>query len=119
MSENIFESPASDVEEEINTYTDHPAYQDPIARSDFHNRIRTTCGWMVMVSSVVAAIFSTLLSVYLIYKSGAGLIEGFENKYIAISSITKTSAAVVSIWIALRFRQWGRHLTRPTSREWI
>ena len=119
MEENTFKTPQSALTEKINTYTDHPAYQEPLERSALHNNFRTIAGWLVIIIFFIALISTTINALYFSYELIASLVSGFDSKYIFIKLMTKTLMFYVSIWIAIRFMQWGRHLTRPTSREWV
>lgn len=102
----------------MNTYTNHPAYQEPLKRSAAHNKLRFFLGVVVMLTIAIPLIAGSALSFpYSIYQLGAYIWGGEYVVAQTAANFISPFIAVLIFFIGIRFFQWGRHLTRPNSRE--
>lgn len=115
----MFKPPNSELLEKVNTYTDHPAYQQPVVRSELHNRIRFALGWLVMLVSCAAILVFVFEIGFSLYLIGERTFEGFHDRLEFTSSLSSLAFGVFGLALTLRIGQWGRHLTRPHSREFV
>jgi len=104
----------------VNTYTDHPKYQEPIIRSNAHNIFRYAFGVLVvLIISVPLVIVGLSGFPFSIYELGAAVINHGHNKQEILLLIISPFFSLAIAFVGYEFFKWGRHLTRPTSREFI
>lgn len=103
----------------VNTDTAQPADQVPVIRSDKVNKVRFILGWGLMILSVCLVSVKIVTFSFTMYKSILNLIE-FQFMDSSLLSLSMSIAfTIVVIFMCLRLFQYGRHLTRPASREFI
>ncbi len=103
----------------VNTYTNHPAYQESIIRSDFHNMIRKIFGIVILVFGILI-MASTIITLPLTVISVISLLfDEIVSKNEVFLNIFYIPLVMVNAYFGLALFQWGRHLTRPTSREFV
>ena len=107
-------------ETKVNTYTNHPKYQEPIVRSDLHNKIRyffgIIIGYIVAIAIVLLGISSILFGIYEI------VLAIFNSEIMQQDFLLKILNPVIGYiltLIGIQVFKWGRHLTRKTSREFV
>ncbi len=108
----------SNQQEIINTYTNHPAYQKPIIRSPAHNKIRSICGWLIICIFSIALLLSASACLYSCYKFFMLMPETI-NRLDILYGLHPIMLSAFMAFLSVRMMQWGRHLTRPTSREFV
>ena len=105
---------------QINTYTNHPAYQEPIIRTKFHNQVRYILGAFVFVLVSLPLVTSGVLSIlYGLYQIALSLysLDIFNQTFLL--KVLSPVIGYVAILIGIEFFYWARHLTRATSREFV
>ena len=104
----------------VNTYTDHAQYQEPIIRSKFHNTIRYIFGVFVILFISAPLFIGGVSGIpFSIYELGAVVVSNSYNKQELGLIIISPFFSFAIAFVGLEFFKWGRHLTRPTSREFI
>jgi len=103
-----------------NTYTNHPAYQEPIIRSEFHNHLRYFFGVIVFVLISMPIVTSGIWAI--LYGSYELILSIYNMKVFNQLFLFKLLTPVlgyIGILIGIEFFYWARHLTRATSREFV
>lgn len=120
MSDNVFIEQSFDLVNDVDTYTDHPAYQTPLNRTELHNNLRNIAGWCVIILSFLMLLSCVGFFLYVSYQFISSVfIQAFEHRMEIVMAFIKPILGCVGGVIALHAMRWGRHLTRPNSREYV
>jgi len=102
------------------TFTDHPAYQEPINRSRAIITLRKIAGVLViLLLSTPFVVGGGLGVLYASYEIVLFFIQESFEQLALLQKVVQILATIINVLLGVEFFRWGRHLTRPTSREFV
>lgn len=118
--DNLFKPPSTKLDDmQIDTYTDHPAYQEPVKRSRFHNTARKAFGVILIA---LAIFLFTIAGMWLLLTFYAFFSDTYSVRGMEIGAgfwLTQLFRIFIPGLLGLGLFKYGRHLTRPKSREYV
>ncbi len=103
----------------VNTYTDHSAYQQPIVRHGCINNIRGIIGRLFMAFAFFVGFVALFAFGYGIFKVFVLISSGNLTLADLFYSVLFPIFALIGIPFGKGAYYFGRHLTRPSSREYV
>lgn len=98
---------------------DYPRHEEPIKRSDIHNKIRLIIGRVLMLVFGICTLITAGASIFYLFVVCLGILGKAQIPIAFMQQVMCVAIPFALFFVSKGSFAWARHLTRPDSKEFV